>query len=680
VQAPRAVQLEVARVSGPALAVATSSGADTALFTHATGRFQVPGAGTYLVRVVGTAPSQIADTGAYRLFLYPIDRRPEHARSNIAAGDTISGEAIDLPGDIDEFTFSGVAGEEFNTFFQAENGSPETSLQLDVVDGAGTVLRTVQSVGTDTSLLRQVTGRFALPGTGTYRLRVSGVTPYYPYDLNHGAYRLFLYRINRRPETLPATLAFGDSVSGEAIDLPGDVDEFRVTVPDSSGANLALEVESPPDAGLMVQLVDSATGHVIATTSTSQVGTPAATGRIAVAPGRYIVRVGTSGDSYDRSTLRGPYRLWFYRFGFGPEAVPDSFAVGDTVSGEAIEPWGDVDTFRFYGLRGQHVNVALQGRADTSGGGFQAWISGPGAEANRTYAWVGSAASDPTLRDHQTRRLDLPVTGWYHVEMTGFGSTRGAYRLLVESLGTAPEHVAAVLAPGDSVTTESIDTPGDWDEYTVPATPGQELAVIMRGPFSIYVFDPTTRDTLASSVSQADRVVGPFRVPASGQVAIAVFEPASFIRFCYDATCGGALGLVGPYGFQVMSINRAPETVPAVYTLGDTVRGEAILPRGDIDEFTSSGTPGDTLSPNDRLLAAPDPQGSLITLEVVDPATGAVLVGWGASLYGASSTYFSPGWFVVPPAGTYVIRVRSGSLSDYQIGTAPYEFFVRRGR
>src|SRR5207302_292649 len=83
------------------------------------------------------------------------------------------------------------------------------------------------------------------------------------------------------------------------------------------------------------------------------------------------------------------------------------------------------------------------------------------------------------VRDHQTRRLDLPVTGWYNVELTGFGSTRGAYRLLVESLGTAPEHVAAVLAPGDSVTTESIDTPGDWDEYTVTATPGQELAVIM---------------------------------------------------------------------------------------------------------------------------------------------------------------------------------------------------------
>src|SRR2546423_770702 len=57
VQAPRAVQLDVAPVSGPVFAVATSSSADTGLFTHATGRFQVPAAGTYVVRVTGTAPS-----------------------------------------------------------------------------------------------------------------------------------------------------------------------------------------------------------------------------------------------------------------------------------------------------------------------------------------------------------------------------------------------------------------------------------------------------------------------------------------------------------------------------------------------------------------------------------------------------------------------------------------------
>src|SRR6266700_1053245 len=116
---------------------------------------------------------------------------------------------------------------------------------------------------------------------------------------------------------------------------------------------------------------------MVGTTSTSQVGTPAATGRMRVAPGRYIVRVGTSGDAYDRSTLRGLYRLWFYRFSFGPEVVRDTFAIGDTVSGEAIDPPGDIDQFQFHGLKGQHVNIALQGLAAPSGGGFQAFITGP---------------------------------------------------------------------------------------------------------------------------------------------------------------------------------------------------------------------------------------------------------------------------------------------------------------
>ena len=682
VQAPRAVRLEVAPVTGPVLAIATSSESDTALFTHATGRFQVPAGGTYVVRVAGTAPSQIADTGAYRLFLYPIDRRPEHVSAAITPGDTISGEAIDLPGDVDEFTFSGTAGEEFNAFLQAENGSSETSLQLEVVDGAGTVLRTVQSVGTDTSLFRQVTGRFALPGTGTCRLRVSGAA-YYPYDFNRGPYRLFLYRINRRPETVSGTLAFGDSVSGEAMDLPGDVDEFRVTVPDSSGANLALEVENPPDAGLTVQLVDSATGHVIATTSTSQVGTPAATGRMSLAPGKYIVRVGTFGD-YDRSTLRGPYRLWLYRFGFGPEAVPDTFAIGDTISGEAIDPPGDIDVFHFHGVRGQHINIALQGMATPSAGGFQAFITGPTG-----YSIVFSGTSAAALGDHQTLRVDLPATGWYEIDVSGAGwagvrAERGAYRLAVEPLGAAPEHVSSALVPGDSVTTEAIDTPGDWDEYTVTASPGQEIGVtvhLTRTDFLypyLRIFDRVTGDSLVTAL-YGDHVAGPFRVPASGEVGIAVYQPDGFFRFCSDATCGGYFRFVGGYAFRVSSINRAPESVLAAYTVGDTVRGEAVFPGGDIDEFTSTAVPGETLTAFIRLTAPPvgGDQFHGLTLEVIDPATGNALIGSLAQFFG--QTFNPVGSFAVPAGGGFLIRVRgSGTFGD-ELTTAPYEFFVSRG-
>ena len=676
-QSARPLQAEMALPNGPPLAIAACQASDTGLFARVTNRLQVTQSGTYVLRVAGTNPSQVADTGRYRLFLYAIDRRPEHVPAVIPSGVAVLGEALDRPGDVDEFTFDGVAGEQVDAFFQAQNGSPDDRLEMDVIDPAGVVYTAIHSTGTDTSLFRQVTGRFALPSTGTYRLRVTGYDGYCAPGYR-GPYQIFLHRVNARPETLPDTLVFGDSMSGESIDLPGDYDEFHVTVPDSSGANLAFELDAP--GGLVVTLINAATGSVVATGSG---GGRTATGRLSLAPGKYIVRVDAS-VQYDNSVVRGPYRLWFYRFGFGPEVVPDTFAIGDTVSGEVIEPWGDVDQLRFYGQRGQHINIALQGRADTSGGGFQAWISGPGGEPEWTFASVSSTAQDATLREHQTRRLDLRVTGWYHVEMTGFGPTRGAYRLLVESLGALPEHVPAALVVGDSVTTESIDTPGDWDEFTVTATPGQDLNVIfqgnaaMNGYAQIRVRDAASGDSLAGNVGQGTRIVGPFRVPAGGQVIVSVYQGAGFVRFCYDATCGGVLMLVGPYAFRVDPLNRGPEGVPAAYAVGDTVRGEAVTSIGDIDEFTSSGTPGEVLTPLLRLTADPVPEEGLIMLEVVDPSTGTNLAGGGWALLRTTAEFLSPGAFTVPAGGAFIVRVKGYGSWGTGIATAPYEFFVQR--
>jgi len=687
----RPVQLEVARQgSNTPFAVATSHPADTALFTHPTNRFSITQAGTYVVRLAGTNPYEVADTGAYRVYLYAIDPRPERLPSTIAPGDTVTGEDIGLPGDVDEFTFTGAAGEEVNAFLQAQDGSTETRLQLDVLSEAGTALRSAQSIGTDTSLLGQMTGRFTLPTGGTYRLRVSGV-PSYPADLNRGAYRLLLYRINPRPETLPETLIFGDSLNGESIDLPGDVDEFRVTVPDSSGANLAFELESPSEGGaLTVQLIDAATAQVIATAATSQAGMRASTGRRRVGPGTYVVRVSTSDYYLDRPKLRGPYRLWFYRFGYDPEVVPDTIAIGDTVSGEAIEPWGDADVFHFHGTRGQHINIAFQGMGYPAGTAFQAWIDGPPGAPEWVMASITSPTSAGALHDHQTMRLDLPVTGWYHITVSATGEAgsladRGPYRLAVEPLGAAPEVAPSALAPGDSVMTEFLDTPGDWDEFTVTATPGQDLNVIflgnaaMNGYAQIRVRDATTGDSLAGNVGQGTRIVGPFRVPAGGQVIVSVYQGAGFVRFCYDATCGGVFGLVGPYAFRVDPLNRGPENVPAAYAVGDTIRGEGVSPAGDIDEYTSSGTPGEVLTPWLRLTADPVPVEGLIMLEVVDPATGTNLAGGGWAVFRTTAEFLSPGSFTVPAAGAFIVRVKGYGSWGTGIATAPYEFFVKRG-
>jgi hypothetical protein len=681
VQAPRAFQLEVTpQGQAAAVAVATANTADTALFAASTGRFQATQNATYVVRITGSGSHEVSDTGSYRFYLYGIDPRPEHLPAGVPSGVTVLGESVDLPGDVDEFTFSGNAGDEFNAFLRFQGGPPGMGLLLTVVDPAGTALRSVNSNGVDTSVVDRPTGRFALPSTGTYRLSVKNAAS--PFDRTRGPYQLLLYHVRRAPESLPAVLTLGDSLSGETIDLPGDVDEYRVTVPDSIGANLVaqLDAEAPEYNALTISVIDLGSGQPVGSASSGTRGVRVGTGRIRLGPGTYLVRVDAS-QGEDRPVIRGPYALWFYRFGFGAEFVADTIAIGDTVSNEVIEPWGDSDLFHFYGTRGQHVNIALQGLADTTEGGFQAWITGPGNEPLWTFASVSSAPSHPSLRDRQTQRLDLPVTGWYHVEMTGFGSTHGRYRLLVESLDTSPEQASSALVPGDSVTTESLDTPGDWDEFSVSGAPDQEVYLVFRGktgsanPFPwVRVTDPAG-DSLAANVGQGERVVGPFRLSSNGTVTVAVHEPASFVRFCYDATCGGILSFVGPYAFRVVSLNRAPETAPATFAVGDTVRGEGLSPAGDLDEFTVSAPPRTGLSVNVRLTANPVPEAGIIWLDVIDPATGAVLsTGSGLS---ASGPYYSLATVVVPASGSFLLRFRGYSNWGDGLATAPFEFVVK---
>src|SRR5207237_10157463 len=154
----------------------------------------------------------------------------------------------------------------------------------------------------------------------------------YANDLSTGPHRLFLDRISPRAETLADTRAFGDSLSGEAIGRPGDGDEFRVTVRDTSGANLALAFDGQPASytSLVVRLVDAVTGQLVAQAATSQTAARVFTGRIRLTPGKYLVRVDATDYYQDRPILRGPYRPWTYRLSFGPEVVRDTFAIGDT--------------------------------------------------------------------------------------------------------------------------------------------------------------------------------------------------------------------------------------------------------------------------------------------------------------------------------------------------------------
>lgn len=610
-----------------------------------------------------------------------VEHPPETLAVQIVAGDTISGEALDAGDDIDEFAFEATTGSEFNLFFQSKNQLPNSYMHAEIVDPEGNVVTAVESVGTDSSL-NQVTGRFAVAANGIYLVRIYGVSAVRARNI--GAYRFFLYPINRAPESVSSTLTFGDSIQGESIEETGDVDEFRVTVPGESGANLVLQFgPQSVGQGLTAQFVNAA-GEVIASVLTPGSGSIEQSSRFRAPAGAYTLRV----DGNPTPPFRGPFKIWLYKFSFGPETVVDTLAVGDTVSTEVINPPGDEDVFRFYGVRRQHVNISIEGlAAQTQNGGFGAFLYGPATPPNfDPIAWV-VAPTAPGVAS-QSLRIDLPSTGRYELHVTGASSPSqlseiGRYRLSLTPWNTTTEAASSGLAPGDSVTQEAIDAPGDWDQFTLTGTPGEELGLLFQsaGTFPIYpwilVFNSVSGDSLNTTVGQGLRFVGPFQVPATGQLGIAVYEtPMTHFRECYDATCGNAYRYTGPYAFRVVRINRGPESVPAVYTVGDTVRGEAIAQPGDLDEFTGTGTPSEVLIPSFRLTAPPQGSGFGLSLEVVDPATGAVLTGQATQVFGQEFVGY-PG-FVVPASGNFLVRVRGTGLFGEDTTTAPYEFFLRR--
>jgi hypothetical protein len=313
-QSAVASHLDVVAPGGAVLGTVTAS-ANTDLFHGGlTETVMLPETGTYTLRVSGDGTA-LAETGPYQLFLYGVDRGPEKVPAAIAPGDTVSGEAIDLPGDVDEFTFPAAGGRAYYAFLQAgsDSASIEPDLRLDVVDSTGAVLGSVESSVMDSSLTGQMTTVVTPPDSGTLMVRVTGVSP-----LNAGPYRLLVYAVDPGPESGPDTLALGDSVSGQAIDVPGDVDTYRVHAADSTVVNLAAAFSGTGvgEAYLTASLTDSASGAVVTGVSVAP-DAAAASGGVILPPGTYLLRV-AGGRSDGRPVLWGPYRVWLFTLGSGP--------------------------------------------------------------------------------------------------------------------------------------------------------------------------------------------------------------------------------------------------------------------------------------------------------------------------------------------------------------------------
>jgi hypothetical protein len=663
---------------GLRLGFARSSGGDSTLDVQTTGVFFIPATQTYHATVSSQRAVNVADAnyaGPYRLEIIAIDSAPELASPLVSSWDTVT-DAISPIGDVDAYTFSGTAGQEFNLFLQARSGSA-----TDIIHALVPALATIYSVGSDSSLLRQGTGRFALPSSGQFKILVYGDENQFGGD--RGPYRLSLYPINRKPESSPDSIAFGDSVLGERIDFPGDVDEFKVVVPDSSGVTVLVQPGVQSSGGTFTASLLDSTGH-LADGAASDYPDSLVHYEQVIGPGRYTLRAEGTPSPFGENRFQGSYRLWLYPWKVGPEVAPDTIAIGDTISTETLYPLGDMDHYVFHGKKGDHFSLELQGMAPAGPGGIGAYLTD---QFSSFYSLLSPEASD-SLGGYQTNRIDIVHDGWYDLTISGGAppprSTPEPYRFALTPRTTTPEVASAALTFGDSVTGEAIDYRGDWDQFTITGTPGQKMLILGQmlggnGMPTLTVFDtsvdaPTTQMLL----QPIETVTDTFTIPASGQLQLAVREPHSYGSFyCYDAVCGNSYGITGPYRLVTLPFNSAPESVPAAFALGDTVRGETIAPAGDVDEFTSSATPGDSLVEWFRLPVATAPAFEEITMQVIDPATGAVLAGEGASMNAPTPYFVSPGAFRVPASGNYLVRVfQYNPGGGAAAATGQYEFYV----
>lgn len=536
-------QIDVLDETGTLLAHAVSDPTNPGLLPASTGDAVIPASGVVTLRVSGLRVGTVPSEGPYEFVANAVNLAPEQVPALVTVGDTVSGEAIDFVGDIDDFTFQGDTGTIYSVVVQATgSGNDHVDLTLGRADTAMT-FGVASSTDGDTGLMPpgtagQVSQRFTLPAPGPYRIRVRGANDRVLTDV--GPYRFLVYRIDPGPETASASFALGDTVSGEAIDVPNDVDTFAIAVPNATGAMIIVDQRA---YGLLAPITLAGATDTFAVPTTNSLPV-----RYSLAPGVYALRLTGSHSPY--RPLVGTYTVYSWAFSWGPEHVGDTITVGDTVRGEWPDNPVDVDRFHVYGGTREHLNVLLA-RGPLS----HALVANLRLPGDTVGVLRGLYAGSDTLGIDQTRRIDLPDSGWYTLDIMRAGSSLAPdpvspYTVLIEPANTTPEHVPAAIALGDTISTETIDFLGDYDEFQLTAPPGQavdaklEVGDIQYGSLALQAYDSTTASVIAS-VSVPTRTSGTtrFTVPPSGRVTLSVAEP---FRASYSYTA------IGPYRLSVL--------------------------------------------------------------------------------------------------------------------------------
>lgn len=612
----------------------------------ASGRITIPYTGQYRVVVRGLSVPPGTYPGAYQLEYLVMSPAPEHVPAAIVVGDTVD-EAIDHVGDYDDFTLTGAPGAEFNLFLDAGGGAPHmVSAQIPELN------RTLSATPRGPTLLENGTGRFALPPSGSVTIHVA--EPNDRGDLYRGPYRLFVAKIDRAPEGAPPLIIPGGPPVTDAIDMPGDIDEYSFTLSTPATLNLVFSAAGPVQNGLGAEIMRGAVGDTIVAYAVlgpfNVAADSVSTSRLTLPAGAYRVRVQGGASSPD--AYRGTYQIQLRLVNANPETAPSQIAIGDTVRTESLETAADIDAFTLTTAPADTINIrfATPGRANP---GINFVVIDP-----LTNTQVASGRSTYSLADTtlQSGRLVLEP-GQYRIVVQSYDggaifTQQGQYRLIVERVSARPEHRAAAIAVGDTIRDERIDYIGDYDDFILHEPAGTEVFATLT-----WINDPQSTAFTAGALAILDSASGavlqgtesfggvqPTRVaivPASGVVRLRV----------------QSLGLTGGYWITTQLLDRAPESRPARFALGDTV-ADALRPGPDIDEFVFDGTAGQSV---DVFFQTPHglTEPGTLELDLIDLTTNAVVATLTSNNPTANLEDINRRGVALPSTGSYRVRVQS---------------------
>lgn len=357
-------------------------------------------AGTYRLAVSSAVTGVRGFHGSYQLRFYQISDAPEGIPDRIALGDTIS-ERISPLGDADTFVLDIARGEHLEAFVQALGPTSGQSLGFSGPGGTGLFIPT----NSPAPEIRH-TGRFTVVQGGRYTASVAGATV---------PYRFAIQRFNVAPEHHTQPLILGSVVADEIIDMVGDVDEFRLSAP--AGTEAVVKMFPAATSFLRLDVIDPSTNTLLRTRVSGH------SGRFTFpASGAVTLQVYAALEGQGAT---GPYRLEPVRIDRAPESVGAQVAIGDTISGESIDPDGDVDEFKVTLSAGTLVAVYFQPAA-----ALRVELVEPGG-----HIVIGGTplTGVPTLLDWRTTIVPLTVSGEYIVRVRTSDDVvgSGAYRFMV---------------------------------------------------------------------------------------------------------------------------------------------------------------------------------------------------------------------------------------------------------